>query len=284
MAGVSSCMKYSMFFFNFLFWVAGCIILGVSIWLRVNKNNQIVSSDIPAVNLLIAIGSIIMVLGFLGCCGAIRESRCMLLLFFIGLLLIFLLLVAAGIVGIVYKSKVEDGVKEALKGYVPITSQTEDIQNAMNSLQSEAKCCGIFNGASDWGNAVPDSCKCQLPNNCTTSGTTTVYKLTCGDYIIQQMQNNMIIVLGVAFGLAILMVGMPGLIHFVGWGFAVSCHLRHIINFPSNLKSGKNYFADVMFFRSLGSMLTSLPKLKSLTSHSICHFITGGAGILGTSF
>ncbi|KAG2460061.1 TSN8 protein, partial [Polypterus senegalus] len=139
---------------------------------------KIVSSDIPAVNLLIAIGSIIMVLGFLGCCGAIRESRCMLLLFFIGLLLIFLLLVAAGIVGIVYKSKVEDGVKEALKGYVPITSQTEDIQNAMNSLQSEAKCCGIFNGASDWGNAVPDSCKCQLPNNCTTSGTTTVYKLT----------------------------------------------------------------------------------------------------------
>ncbi|XP_028674413.1 tetraspanin-8-like [Erpetoichthys calabaricus] len=205
MAGVSSCMKYSMFFFNFLFWVAGCIILGVSIWLRVNKNNQIVSSDIPAVNLLIAIGSIIMVLGFLGCCGAIRESRCMLLLFFIGLLLIFLLLVAAGIVGIVFKSKVEDGMKQALQTYVPITSQPQEFQNAMNSLQSEVKCCGIVNGASDWGNAVPDSCKCQAPNNC-TSGSPSVYKLSCGDYIIQQTQNNMIIVLGVAFGLAILMI------------------------------------------------------------------------------
>lgn len=29
---------------------------------------------------MIAIGVIIMVLGFLGCCGAIRENRCLLLL------------------------------------------------------------------------------------------------------------------------------------------------------------------------------------------------------------
>lgn len=33
-----------------------------------------------AVNILIAVGAIIMVLGFLGCCGAMKESRCMLLL------------------------------------------------------------------------------------------------------------------------------------------------------------------------------------------------------------
>lgn len=29
---------------------------------------------------MIAIGVIIMVLGFLGCCGAIRENRCLLLM------------------------------------------------------------------------------------------------------------------------------------------------------------------------------------------------------------
>lgn len=32
------------------------------------------------VDLLIAVGAIIMILGFLGCCGAVRESRCMLML------------------------------------------------------------------------------------------------------------------------------------------------------------------------------------------------------------
>ena len=30
--------------------------------------------------LLIAIGAVLVVMGFLGCCGAIRESRCMLLM------------------------------------------------------------------------------------------------------------------------------------------------------------------------------------------------------------
>lgn len=30
--------------------------------------------------LLIAIGALLLVIGFLGCCGAVKESRCMLLL------------------------------------------------------------------------------------------------------------------------------------------------------------------------------------------------------------
>uniref|UniRef100_A0A670YLQ7 Tetraspanin 8 n=1 Tax=Pseudonaja textilis TaxID=8673 RepID=A0A670YLQ7_PSETE len=110
MAGVSSCMKYSMFIFNFLFWIIGCLILGISIWIRVSKDIQeefkTESSMLSPVNLLIAVGSVIMVLGFLGCCGAMKESQCMLLLFFIGLLMILLLQIVAGILGAVYTSQV----------------------------------------------------------------------------------------------------------------------------------------------------------------------------------
>ncbi|XP_015705606.1 tetraspanin-8-like [Coturnix japonica] len=67
------------------------------------------------VDVLIAVGSIIMILGFLGCCGAIRESRCMLLLFFIGLLLILILQVTGGILGAVYKPQLEEGLNLTLK-------------------------------------------------------------------------------------------------------------------------------------------------------------------------
>lgn len=42
--------------------------------------SQLTNETIPGVDLMIAIGVIIMVLGFLGCCGAIKENRCMLLL------------------------------------------------------------------------------------------------------------------------------------------------------------------------------------------------------------
>lgn len=41
---------------------------------------QITNESLPGVDLMIAIGVIIMVLGFLGCCGAIRENRCLLLM------------------------------------------------------------------------------------------------------------------------------------------------------------------------------------------------------------
>ncbi|XP_016096686.1 CD81 antigen-like [Sinocyclocheilus grahami] len=32
--GCTKCIKYLLFFFNFIFWLAGCVILGVSLWLR----------------------------------------------------------------------------------------------------------------------------------------------------------------------------------------------------------------------------------------------------------
>ncbi|KAF3859700.1 hypothetical protein F7725_022099 [Dissostichus mawsoni] len=104
--------------------ISGCIILGVSIYLKVSKDGNITSESLPGIDLMIAIGVIILVLGFLGCCGAIRENRCLLLLFFISLLIIFvLLLLAAGILGAL-------------------------------------KCCGVVNGPSDW-TKIPESCRCN---------------------------------------------------------------------------------------------------------------------------
>ncbi|KAI4793146.1 hypothetical protein KUCAC02_032903, partial [Chaenocephalus aceratus] len=59
--------------------ISGCIIRrlhlpeGLQGW---EPDHQRVS---PGIDLMIAIGVIILVLGFLGCCGAIRENRCLLL-------------------------------------------------------------------------------------------------------------------------------------------------------------------------------------------------------------
>ncbi|XP_042326585.1 tetraspanin-8 isoform X2 [Sceloporus undulatus] len=174
MAGVSSCMKYSMFIFNFLFWVCGCIILGVSIWLRVSKSAQadfqIDSTLFSGIDLLIAVGAIIMVLGFLGCCGAMKESQCMLLLFFIGLLAILLLQIVAGILGAVYKSQIEQALDstmkvnlDALKG----SSQSDkDFQTAFHNFEIQYKCCGLENGKSDWGgNSI--GCACDKADEAT---------------------------------------------------------------------------------------------------------------------
>ncbi|XP_052021541.1 tetraspanin-8 [Apodemus sylvaticus] len=216
MAGVSSCLKYSMFFFNFLFWLCGTLILALAIWVRVSKDGKEIvmsgdSSTNPfiAVNILIAVGAIIMVLGFLGCCGAVKESRCMLLLFFIGLLLILILQVAAGILGAAFKSEsnriLNETLSENAKLLADTTNEAKELQKAMIAFQKEFKCCGLKDGASDWGNNFPnaeESCQCA-GSDCESYNGFSVYRTTCLSSIKDLIEKNIIIVIGVAFGLAV---------------------------------------------------------------------------------
>ncbi|RMC00225.1 hypothetical protein DUI87_22830 [Hirundo rustica rustica] len=63
--------------------LGGCGILGVGIWLAVTQGNfATLSSSFPslsAANLLIVTGTFIMIIGFVGCIGAIKENKCLLL-------------------------------------------------------------------------------------------------------------------------------------------------------------------------------------------------------------
>lgn len=63
--------------------LCGCGLLGVGIWLSVSQGNFATFSpsfpSLSAANLVIAIGTIVMVTGCLGCLGAIKENKCLLL-------------------------------------------------------------------------------------------------------------------------------------------------------------------------------------------------------------
>jgi hypothetical protein len=90
-----SCLaKYILCFFNFVVFLAGSAVLAVGIWLAVDKNSFIGLSKIvpsehvqqftqPAVieqgsYILIAVGAFMFIVSFLGYCGALRESQCLL--------------------------------------------------------------------------------------------------------------------------------------------------------------------------------------------------------------
>ncbi|XP_026523453.1 tetraspanin-8 [Notechis scutatus] len=219
MAGVSSCMKYSMFIFNFLFWIIGCLILGISIWIRVSKDVQeefkSESGMLPPVDLLIAVGSIIMVLGFLGCCGAMKESQCMLLLFFIGLLMILLLQIVAGILGAVYTSQIEGVQNQTQQKETDIlkffSSNDKDVLEDFHKLEIKYKCCGLFNGNSDWGKNIHSNhgCECDQTDIGTSDCVGNQYVKPCATVIKEIVKKNMVIVMGIAFGLAFIeIVGM----------------------------------------------------------------------------
>ncbi|NXU09500.1 TSN8 protein, partial [Pardalotus punctatus] len=210
----------------FLLQVCGSIILGVSIWIRVSKDAQQVNACshtstilFAGVDVLIAVGAIIMVLGFLGCCGAVKESRCMLMLFFIGLLLILILQVTGGILGAVYKSETEASLNQTLKESVnalkSTTGEHKDFQEEFQKFERKNQCCGLLNGPADWGNNFknPSSkiCQCELENPsssdlCIIRDGRYIYKRTCGEVIVKYIQDHLIIIMGIAFGLAVVEV------------------------------------------------------------------------------
>lgn len=208
-----------MFIFNFVFWLSGILILALAIWIRVNKHEQELLSNegsgvnpFTGVNILIAVGAAIMLLGFLGCCGSIKESRCMLLLFFIGLLLILLMQVAAGIVGASFKSESDRLLNETLSKNVQLLKETDgkakSFQEALSKYQKEFKCCGLIHGPSDWGDNFQhyyQSCEC--PDNsespCMTYEGKNVYKTSCFTLIKDLVKKHIAIIIGIAFGLTL---------------------------------------------------------------------------------
>ncbi|XP_059998397.1 leukocyte surface antigen CD53 isoform X2 [Lagenorhynchus albirostris] len=128
--GISSLklLKYVLFFFNLIFWLCGCCILGFGIYLLIHNNFGVLFHNLPSLtlgNVLVIVGSIIMVVAFLGCMGSIKENKCLLMSFFVLLLIILLAEVTLAILLFVYEQKLQ--------------------------------CCGV-NGTSDWMGSPPASC------------------------------------------------------------------------------------------------------------------------------
>ncbi|TNN76449.1 Tetraspanin-2 [Liparis tanakae] len=83
--GGMKCVKYLLFVFNFIFWLSGLLVLAVGLWLRFDPETVqlLTADDAPgtffiAVYILLGAGGLMMVVGFFGCFGAVRESQCLL--------------------------------------------------------------------------------------------------------------------------------------------------------------------------------------------------------------
>ncbi|XP_078331110.1 tetraspanin-9-like [Crassostrea virginica] len=73
-------IKYLFLAFNILIWVLGCGVFAVGIWMQANRESFSVVlpsySFLTAASLVIIAGTITLVIGFVGCCGAVAENKC----------------------------------------------------------------------------------------------------------------------------------------------------------------------------------------------------------------
>ncbi|CAL8250245.1 unnamed protein product [Arctogadus glacialis] len=168
------CVKYLLFFFNFIFWLCGLalIVVGVLVQVALHKSLSISDATASAIPIiLIVVGVVIFFIAFCGCCGAWKENYCMVTTFAVLLLLIILVEIGVAIAGYIFRGHIKGEVREGLNQLIAKYNTTDEIKQTVDKMQEDLKCCGA-NNSSDWlyfgadRKTVPDSCCVNISKGC----------------------------------------------------------------------------------------------------------------------
>uniref|UniRef100_H2ZFC9 Tetraspanin n=1 Tax=Ciona savignyi TaxID=51511 RepID=H2ZFC9_CIOSA len=159
------------------------------------------------------------VVGFFGCCGAIKENKCLLGTYFTCLLLIFLTQVGIGIWALVSQSSIETEILNGLSKTLPLDYNTNNAYaNTVVAVQKSFKCCGLVNGCTDWVNGNTTGCSCTpivtnssicavqpTGGNCTNADTPggAIYTQDCYDAIVKFINDNIYLIAGIGLGIGL---------------------------------------------------------------------------------
>ncbi|NXJ58267.1 CD63 protein, partial [Spizaetus tyrannus] len=209
--GGMKCVKFLVFIFNFIFWVCGVALIAIGIYAQTALDKALTVSSSSASSTPVAIlvlGIIIFFISFFGCCGAWKESYCMVTTFAVLLSIIFLVEIAAAIAGYVFKDKVgtrgETGAQTQ-----PGAADPRSFAHPPTPPR-QFSCCGA-NNYTDWftierfkvNDTVPRSC-CHISTaSCNIHPSpATINEKGCLQSIEAWMKKNILIVAAVALGIA----------------------------------------------------------------------------------
>ncbi|XP_055506359.1 tetraspanin-33 isoform X3 [Leucoraja erinacea] len=219
-------IKYTLFAFCYIFWVASGLMIAVGIYAKTAVEGGAVESLTadPALILMI-VGCLIFCITFLGCVGALRDIQ------------ILLKIVEMRAVALLEKGMIR--YRDDL-----------DLQNLIDYIQKKFRCCGVLS-YKDWSKNVYFSCaetnpsleRCAVPFSCCVMTTEEMLNTMCGyetqlidpwenrnqiyttgclDTIVKWGQRNLYLIAGLGLGLLFLEILMISLtaallkqIHFI---------------------------------------------------------------------
>jgi len=183
---ISSCVKYTMFLFNFLFWMCGLLLVAVGVYATLDKWSNGEVFNLKTIYdvmfnlgfLLIIIGGIVCIVSFAGCIGSLRENMCFLKFYSFCLLIFFLAEMVIMALAFIYPYKLTEFLENELSEKL-IASYRDDLdfQNLIDLVQQDFQCCGISSeGYRDWSKNEYFNCtskdqnpsveRCGVPYSC----------------------------------------------------------------------------------------------------------------------
>lgn len=231
---VSPVVKYLLFIFNFIFWIISLVMVSIGVYARMMKHAETALACLsvdPAIMLMV-VGVLMFIITFCGCVGSLRENICLLQTFCVCLTLIFILQLAAGILGFIFSDKARNKVTEVINRAIVHYRDDIDLQNLIDFGQREFGCCGGVT-YTDWSQNMYFSCKddnpsrerCSVPFSCCIiSKDKMVINTMCGqgmqelefveagnhihtngciDKLVNWIHSNLFLLGGIALGLAI---------------------------------------------------------------------------------
>ncbi|XP_034046452.1 tetraspanin-1-like isoform X2 [Thalassophryne amazonica] len=217
-------LKAMMFAFNGIIFLVGVVILSAGIWVKVDSGSILslvekiedapagLSEVLKVDVLLITVGALMLIIGFLGCCGAAKESKLMLLVFFVIVTLVVLVEVAAGLMLLV-KPLAEEWIDnlgaKAVQSIKKDFGDNHDITGLWNITMFALGCCGFYNYTdftnspyyNTYANTYPLQCCSNTVYPCTSAVASSMTVIGCFSKLYKLIDDNIVITVAVVMTL-----------------------------------------------------------------------------------
>ncbi|XP_052455632.1 tetraspanin-1-like [Carassius gibelio] len=243
--GCFTFVKVVMVVFNLLICLAGMCLAAAGIWMTVDGDSFMkvlppftddFQSHVSVGIFSITIGAVMTLLGLLGCCGAQKESKSLLIMFFSIILIICIAETAAAIVALVYSSYTQNILRAwATSGLKEQYGKDKILTDLWNSTMTTLQCCGFsnytdFSGSYYYkqnGALYPPTC-CAGPElyPCDDHNADFIGVVGCFKQIVQIIQRNLNILGGIAAGVTAIEVAAMAVSMYLYCNLGKKIHLK----------------------------------------------------------